>query len=768
MNKTVLVLLMILAVFGGTSEAQNLYLVNFNTDNQCNEYITRTDFDVHYFNNHFLLGSGELENSPGVILLDKGFRESELEYFLVWLPADKTEAYVRALEQHSKLLYANEMLAVVKTKQAQELKPAVHGGLVRINKHAARLPKNAISKKSVPMNPDPFVQDLVALVNTDSIVADIQHMQDYGTRYHNTPQASEAEAWIASQFENYGLSVELTPTGAGGSNNVIAVQTGFAYPNTYVVVGGHYDSTGYGSTAPGADDNASGTAGVIEIARILSDYDFQYSIIYCAWSAEEIGLEGSGAWASSAAANNMDIMGYLNLDMIGYLHPGNDYFTSMIAPSSAQPLVDFYIDMVDLYVTDFAVYDATFIGGDSDHTSFNNNGYMGIFPFEDSENYSPYIHSEDDIIGLSYNSPEYSEKFVQTGVAFVATMAEEFNGLYPPMTLSYELTETDVTLNWEPPLEPGDNFVEYRIYKNDELLTGITDIELTEYIDTELSTGGLYEYYITAFYDGAEGGESSPSNTVSFVLGLNSQYFWDFESGVQNWTVAGDETGWIWGLSVGLTGNTSEYLGIDSDAAGSGTHVADYAVSPELDLQYFNPMYLEFDYGFRDWGSDFLKVVYRQSPSDEWVEMATLSPSDAFIHQSIEIPQEAASSNAQIAFWYDDNNTWAWYAGVDNVEIMAVDTETSVSEKMVLELYPELFPNPAEEICRLTFNNAVAVKASVHIYDLSGKRLWSSDSKTYQSGNQSIDLPSDKLAGGMYIVELHVGNERFSQKLMVK
>ena len=93
--------------------------------------------------------------------------------------------------------------------------------------------------------------------------------------------------------------------------------------------------------APGADDNASGSCGVMEAARILSQYNFSRSIIFCAFSGEEYGLYGSSAFASRAESEGLNIVGYFNLDMIGYRNPGDNLHTDVIAPSSAQDLVGF-------------------------------------------------------------------------------------------------------------------------------------------------------------------------------------------------------------------------------------------------------------------------------------------------------------------------------------------------------------------------------------------------------------------------------------------
>ena len=93
-----------------------------------------------------------------------------------------------------------------------------------------------------------------------------------------------------------------------------------------------------GTTAPGADDNASGTAAVIEAARIFSQYDFPFTIIYALWDEEEQGLIGSEYYATQAANAGDSILGVINLDMIGYDGNGDgnaDVHNSSVANTSS-------------------------------------------------------------------------------------------------------------------------------------------------------------------------------------------------------------------------------------------------------------------------------------------------------------------------------------------------------------------------------------------------------------------------------------------------
>jgi len=276
----------------------------------------------------------------------------------------------------------------------------------------------------------PIIYNMIAMVDTDTVISMIQHLQDYGTRNCKKPQAIQAQNWIKGHFENYGLSVEIQDFPMGGSNssdNVIGTLTGQVNSDEYVIIGGHYDSYTGGTQEPGADDNASGTAGVMEVAKILSQYEFEKSIVFCAFSAEEYGLYGSEAYASRAQQQGMNILGYINLDMIGYNEPGELIHTDMIAPPSAQELSDFYKAVSAIYLPDFIINDAVTIPGGSDHISFNNHGYMGIFPAEEDMTYSPFIHTSNDLIGPSVNSPMKAQKFIQAALATVVSMARPYD-----------------------------------------------------------------------------------------------------------------------------------------------------------------------------------------------------------------------------------------------------------------------------------------------------------------------------------------------------
>ena len=130
----------------------------------------------------------------------------------------------------------------------------------------------------------------------------------------------EARLYLSDQFTNMGLNVTIQ----GGYKNVVAELTGVKTPEKVYIVGSHYDThLNVSGECPGGDDNASGTAGVLEAARILSQYSFESTIRFISFNAEEDGMRGSNDYVDNVVtANSENIAGMINLDMI--LRPGWD------------------------------------------------------------------------------------------------------------------------------------------------------------------------------------------------------------------------------------------------------------------------------------------------------------------------------------------------------------------------------------------------------------------------------------------------------------
>lgn len=279
------------------------------------------------------------------------------------------------------------------------------------------------------------IRALMDSVAVDSIEAYIEHLCSYHNRRYDSRYIWEVQDWLVSRYQAFGIDTVMLhdfpvpDSTIETADNIIAVQWGAKTPQEFVVCGAHYDSWNDDGEepdtirSPGADDNASGVAGILETARLLSNYTFDRSIIYANWCAEEIGLMGSAAYARDMAEQGMDIVGYFNLDMTGYLQEGSDIHVHLMYTTQDSTIADYVYGFSHTYFPDMPIHQDWLAWGDSDYSSFNRNGYPAVHPFEDVRASSPYIHSRQDLLGLSVNSLEQSKRFTELNLGLVATLA---------------------------------------------------------------------------------------------------------------------------------------------------------------------------------------------------------------------------------------------------------------------------------------------------------------------------------------------------------
>ena len=423
--KKVFILLMGL-VLSPAMMAQDFVKISCSSTSELEKCFSDPNLKVHYYTDAEVFATAERFDATTMQLLDhQAFGQNEV-YTLVYCPKAAQNAYLQ--EQNVEPLFQTADYVIVKGS----VMPYKNDGAVAIMNKEARLPRLTRDFPTVT-EVNPTILEMLDQVNMDSLKATVQHMQDYGSRLWNSNNAFACSDWIAGRMEALGLEVEQQPfyastwTGSGqAAPNVIGIQRGTLYPDTYVVCGSHFDSFSWeafsGGQCPGADDNATGVASVLESARIMTQYEFEYSIVYCAYGCEEMGLYGSEAYASRCQQEGMDIIGYFNNDMNGYLY-GDQIHIDCIYPNSVEPIGTYYMNVGSVYFPELPIRHVNFNEGDSDHTSFNNHGYMGIYPFEDYQHYSPYIHTPNDLIGNSVNSFEMSQQYCRMNIACLAEIA---------------------------------------------------------------------------------------------------------------------------------------------------------------------------------------------------------------------------------------------------------------------------------------------------------------------------------------------------------
>lgn len=178
---------------------------------------------------------------------------------------------------------------------------------------------------------NPAILSVINAIQADSIRATMIHLQNYGSRYKLNENRKSVAGWLASRFISYGYTdvaldsfychVTRPVDTLLWQYNVMAKLPGLSAPDEEDLVGAHYDSysnANPSSTAPGADDNASGVAAVLEIARVMKEQGFQpeTTITFALFAAEELGGQGSEQMAREARETGRDIRIMLNLDMI--------------------------------------------------------------------------------------------------------------------------------------------------------------------------------------------------------------------------------------------------------------------------------------------------------------------------------------------------------------------------------------------------------------------------------------------------------------------
>ena len=375
-----------------------------------------------------------------------------------------------------------------------------------------------------PPQVDTRIYDIIGAATPDRVEADVRTLAGFGTRntFSDTLSATRgigaARRWIKAEFDRISadcggcLDVFYQRTLVPASRrvpedtwivNVIAVQRGTVHPDRYVVMSGDIDSrASRGSDAvtdaPGANDNATGMAGALEAARILTKYTFPTSIVYAGLSGEEQGLFGGRHMAEMARDEGWEIVAVLNNDMIGNTEgidgiKDNTTFRVFSQPTPATDDLDDhqrrryyggevdgpsrqiarYVDRIaDLYFPNLdakMIYRLDRFGRGGHHRPFNDVGFPGVRIMETHENYNRQHQDIRVEGGIEYGDVvkwvdfAYAAKMTALNAAVLASMAWA-----PPEPANVRIGGTNrpsTTLAWDPVEAP--NLAGYKVYWRD-------------------------------------------------------------------------------------------------------------------------------------------------------------------------------------------------------------------------------------------------------------------------------------------------------------
>ncbi|MEW5900080.1 MAG: M20/M25/M40 family metallo-hydrolase [Acidobacteriota bacterium] len=378
---------------------------------------------------------------------------------------------------------------------------------------------------------DGLIQLLVNQVSRENIASFVRSLELFETRYASTAQCEAAGDFIFLYFQSLGLNPSFEPftfRTSISTRNVIAELRGRTEPDEVVIVCAHYDSTSDTPTvlAPGADDNASGTAAVMEAARVLAPQAFDFTVRFIAFSGEEGGLNGSRHHSTLSWARGDRIIGVINMDMIAYadaMPEDLEVFVNQRSAWLAEWLglsASTYTGLpVNKRVDPSVIY--------SDHSPFWDRGYAATLLIEDLPLQNPFYHKPTDTSDtLNF---EFCGDSAKTAVAVLSGLAQPIKPGYPPAPTGLEEETslysslfsalTVVHLTWRP--VPG--ALGYNVYRSatshlDYEKINSSPLGTTAFVDQIPGAGSLHYYVVTSLGGGDL--ESNYSREVESIAGI--------------------------------------------------------------------------------------------------------------------------------------------------------------------------------------------------------------------------------------------------------
>lgn len=299
------------------------------------------------------------------------------------------------------------------------------------------------------------IEEVLNEISADSVRYFIQSLQNFGTRHWDNGNRKEVALWIKNQFIKFGIaSARLDSFEFRGTwqYNVVAEIAGSSGSGEAIVIGAHHDSitndqfSNGDAPAPGADDNASGTSAVLEIARSImrAGYHPEKSLVFQTYAAEEMGLHGSKYLAAKARETGERIKLMINHDMISYnSRVLNQSYVSINYYNDSEAFREMAIGNTQNF-TPLTPVVGQLNSASSDSYSFAREGFRSVY-FEEYD-FSPWYHSTSDVV--SNYDMDYCAEVIKASAATVITASE-----FPSAVQNYFVydlgTGNSLLLEWD-------------------------------------------------------------------------------------------------------------------------------------------------------------------------------------------------------------------------------------------------------------------------------------------------------------------------------
>jgi leucyl aminopeptidase len=302
--------------------------------------------------------------------------------------------------------------------------------------HRLQTPQEPALLPSYVIDNQAQVMPLLPQLQASNLLSTIEQMSNFQNRRYNSSHGALASTWVYTAWQQLNpgnrrdVKVRQIAHSGWGQKSVEFEIIGSSNAGETVILGAHLDSISSGpietQRGPGADDDASGVAGLTEVIRVLmaNHYQPRRNIRFIAYSAEEVGLWGSQDIAAAQLARRDQVVGVMQLDMTAFQGSATDLWIYTDYTNAAQNA--FVADLAATYLPELTVgYDRCGYGC-SDHASWHNRGYVASFPFEANETtYNFQLHTPNDTIATFGGQANHALKFTKLALAWLVELAND-------------------------------------------------------------------------------------------------------------------------------------------------------------------------------------------------------------------------------------------------------------------------------------------------------------------------------------------------------
>jgi leucyl aminopeptidase len=275
---------------------------------------------------------------------------------------------------------------------------------------------------------DDRIARLVAAIDSDRLKSFLVELTSFDDRSATTDNGTRAADFVAQRATQVGASLQgfsvrkVATKGYAKQPSVVATLPGSNSSLPHIVIGGHMDTMSYNK--PGADDDGSGSTTVMETLRVIanSGLNFERTIDFMWYAAEERGLVGSANVVRDFKSKQINVAAAIQFDMTGWLNPVSVYDVYLTTDYVDSGLNETLATIINTYLPGMTIGYGACGYACSDHASWTQGGVPAVFPFEsDHQDYNRRIHTSSDKI--DYLTIDHMAKFARIAVAFVGQMA---------------------------------------------------------------------------------------------------------------------------------------------------------------------------------------------------------------------------------------------------------------------------------------------------------------------------------------------------------